>query len=281
MTAVLGLGTYRVRAVSEAARTALSAGTPWIDTAPNYAHGHAHRELAAVLAEYLGTRVSTKTGFDPQGHHSIAPGFVRSQTERSLTDLGRVDLLFVHNPERSGSDRRQLHRNLLAAFDVLEEFAHAGRIGGYGVATWSGFSCQAFTVAELIALARTAAGSQSHHLAGIQLPVSLVMAAPIVQALEGTGPLVHAHEAGITTFASAPLHGGELPALMTPELVKLIQPGSSPHAAAFHVVGGCPALDVVLASISSRAHWDDCATALARPIPEARLRRVLDVLSTG
>ncbi|KQV20853.1 MULTISPECIES: aldo/keto reductase [unclassified Kitasatospora] len=281
MNAVLGLGTYRVRAVNEAARTALSAGAPWIDTAPNYAHGHAHRDLAAALAEYPGVRVATKTGFDPQGHHSLAPEFVRSQTEQSLAVLGRADLVFVHNPERSSHDRQQLHQNLLAAFAVLEEFAHAGRIGGYGVATWSGFTAQAFTVAELTALARDAAGSQDHHLAGLQMPVSLVMAEPITQALAGAGPLVHARDAGITTFASAPLHGGELPGLMTPELVNLIQPGSNPHAAAFHLVGACPALDVVLTSTSSRTHWDEAAAALAAPIPEDRLRKVLNVLSAG
>ncbi|MDH6116999.1 aryl-alcohol dehydrogenase-like predicted oxidoreductase [Kitasatospora sp. GAS204A] len=281
MNAVLGLGTYRVRAVSEAARTALSAGASWIDTAPNYAHGYAHRALATALVEHPAARVATKTGFDPDGRHSLAPAFVRAQTDRSLADLGRADLVFVHNPERSGHDRRQLHENLLAAFAVLEDFVHAGRISGYGVATWSGFTSQAFTVAELITLARDAAGSQSHHLAGVQMPVSLVMAEPITQALNGTGPLVHARDAGLTTFASAPLHGGELPSLMTPELVNLIHPGSNPHAAAFHVVGSCPALDVVLTSTSSREHWDGATTALAHPIPEARLRKVLDVLSAG
>ncbi|MEY9948393.1 aldo/keto reductase [Kitasatospora sp. GAS1066B] len=281
MNAVLGLGTYRVHAINEAARTALSAGAAWIDTAPNYAHGHAHRDLATALAEHPAVRVATKTGFDPQGHHSLAPAFVRSQTEQSLAELGRADLVFVHNPERSSHDRQQLHQNLLAAFAVLEDFAHAGRIGGYGVATWSGFTSQAFTVAELIALAGDAAGSQEHHLAGMQMPVSLIMAEPITEALDGTGPLSHARDAGITTFASAPLHGGELPALMTPELVNLIQPGSTPYAAAFHIVGSCPALDVVLTSTSSREHWDDATTALAHPVPEDRLRKVLDVLSAG
>ncbi|MFI9273931.1 aldo/keto reductase [Kitasatospora sp. NPDC052896] len=281
MSAVLGLGTYRVRAVGEAARIALAAGATWIDTAPNYAHGHAHRDLAAAVAEHPAARVATKTGFDPDGQHSLAPDFVRFQTEQSLDVLGRADLVFVHNPERTGHDRQHLHRILAAAFAVLEEFAHAGRIGGYGVATWDGFTSQAFTVAELVDLAHDAAGSQDHHLSGVQMPVSLVMAEPITQAIDGTGPLVHARDAGITTFASAPLHGGELPGLMTPELVNLIQPGSNPHTAAFHLVGACPALDVVLTSTSTLGHWDDAAAALAVPISEERLRKVLDVLSTG
>ncbi|MCX4758689.1 aldo/keto reductase [Kitasatospora purpeofusca] len=281
MSPVLGLGTYRVRGVGEAARTVLTAGAKWIDTAPNYAHGRAHHDLAPALAEHPTAKVTTKTGFHPDGRHSIAPEDVRAQTEESLAVLGRADIVFVHNPERSDRDRQQLHHNLRAAFAVLEEFAQAGRVGGYGVATWAGFTNQAFTIAELIALAGEAAGSVNHHLAGVQLPVSLVMAEPIDQALDGAGPLVEARDAGMVTFASAPLHGGELPGLMTPELVNLIQPGSTPHTAAFQLIGACPALDVVLTSTSTLQHWEDARDALAQPIPDERLRTVLDVLSAG
>ncbi|MFE3873142.1 hypothetical protein ACFXPX_01940 [Kitasatospora sp. NPDC059146] len=73
----------------------------------------------------------------------------------------------------------------------------------------------------------------------------------------------------------------ELPGLMTPELVNLLAPGSTPHATAFQVIGACPALDVVLTSTSTRRHWDDARAALAEPIPDKRLRTVLDVLSAG
>ncbi|MDH6579807.1 hypothetical protein P3T29_005495 [Kitasatospora sp. MAP5-34] len=53
-----------------------------------------------------------------------------------------------------------------------------------------------------------------------------------------------------------------------------VQPGGD-------LVGSCPALDVVLTSTGSREHWDDATTALAHPVPEGRLRKVLDVLSAG
>lgn len=300
MTAALCLGTYRVRAVSQAARTALAAGSPWVDTAPNYGRGRAHEELRPVLAEYPTVRVATKTGFftEEQGRIALAEGaltregetsrhslerrFVRWQTENSLATLGRVDLVFVHNPEHHGHglDRATLHGRVREAFTALEEFAHAGRIGGYGVATWSGLASGAFSVPELLALARQAAGSAEHHLTGLQMPVSLIMDAPITQALNGGGPLVQAKDAGLITFGSAPLHGGGLLDAMPPELVNLIRPGLSAASAALLAAGSCPGLDVVLTSASTREHWDDAARALAAPLTAHELRKVTDELAS-
>ncbi|WP_411158326.1 aldo/keto reductase [Streptomyces sp. CBMA29] len=289
-----------MRAVGHAARTAMAAGAPWVDTAPNYAQGRAHEELRPVLGEYPTVRVATKAGFftreqgrtalaegvltrqEADGGHSLERGFVRWQTERSLAVLGRVDLVFVHNPEHRGHglDRAALHGRLWEAFTVLEEFAHAERIGGYGVATWSGFGCGAFSVSELLALARQAAGSAEHHFTGLQMPVSLIMDDPIRRALDGGGPLVRAKDAGLITFGSAPLHGGELLDAMTPDLVNFIRPGLSAAAAALLPVGSCPGLDVVLTSASTRAHWDDAAKALAAPLTAEELRRLTDELAS-
>ncbi|MFE2374272.1 aldo/keto reductase [Streptomyces sp. NPDC059398] len=301
MTAALSLGTYRVRAVGQAARIALAAGSPWLDTAPNYGRGTAHEELRPVLGEYPTVRVATKTGFltaaqarralaaevftreEADSEHSLERGFVRWQTERSLAALGRVDLVFVHNPEHHGHDldRAALHRRVREAFTALEEFTQAGRIGGYGVATWSGLTSGAFSVPELLGLARQAAGSPVHHFAGLQLPVSLVMDDPIKQALNGGGPLTQAKDAGLITFGSAPLHGGELLDAMAPELVSLIRPGLSAAAAALLAAGSCPGLDIVLTSASTREHWDDVAKALAAPLTSHELRKVMDELASA
>jgi hypothetical protein len=70
-------------------------------------------------------------------------------------------------------------------------------------------------VPELLGLAQQAAGSPEHHFTGLQMPVSLIMDDPITQALNGGGPLVQAKDAGLITFGSAPLHGGELLDAMT------------------------------------------------------------------
>ncbi|MFB6561851.1 aldo/keto reductase [Streptomyces sp. NPDC056400] len=297
MTASLGLGTYRVRAVKQAARTACADGSVWVDTAPNYMD--AHRLLGPVIAEHPRAMVATKTGFftEAEGEaavqagllpsqqvadgHSLRPAFTRWQTDRSLSALGRADLVFVHNPERSHHDRAKLHERVRDVFAVLEEFATAGRIGGYGVATWSGFQHGAFTVRELLGLAKEAAGSGEHHLRAIQQPISLVMSRPIALALDGRGPLIQARAAGLLTFGSSPLHGGELPALTTPELAEFIRPGASPAAACLLASASCPSLDVVLLSASSAEHWNAAKDAIAAPLEPGQLRKVTDVLAQG
>lgn len=297
MTASLGLGTYRVRGVEQAARTACADGLVWIDTAPNYAD--AHQVLRPVISDHLRARVATKTGFftraegeaavqaglltSEQGAagHSLDPAFVRWQTERSLASLGRTDLVFVHNPERAHLDLADLHTRLREVFAVLEEFAAAGRIGGYGVATWSGFLHDIFAVSELMGLAKEAAGSSEHRLRAVQQPVSLVMARPIALALAGRGPLVQARAAGLITFGSSPLHGGELPTLVTRELAEFIRPGASPAAACLLAAASCPSLDVVLLSAGSPPHWSAAQDAIASPLDPGHLRKVTDVLAQG
>ncbi|MFI1652157.1 aldo/keto reductase [Streptomyces avidinii] len=299
MTAEPALGTHRLRAAATAAaaRTACEGGSRWIDTAPNYGRGTVHAQLRPVLEEFPAVRVATKTGFytRAQGEeaveagvlhagladarHSLDPRFIDWQTRRSTAVLGRADIVFVHNPETVGhGDRDRLHAELRAAFAVLEDLVGSGLIGGYGVATWSGFTEDAFTVPELLTLAREA-GGPGHHLAAVQQPVSLVMAHPITRALDGRGPLVQARSAGLLTFASAPLHGGELLDLVTPELVEFIRPEADPAEACLLAAGSCPSLDVLLVSASTRDHWDTAVSALDDPLTDTELRKVLDVLT--
>ncbi|WP_245194545.1 aldo/keto reductase [Kitasatospora phosalacinea] len=244
MSAQLGLGTYRCLDVGEAALMTASRGADWVDTAPNYGNGRAEALLAPVLAAYPGLRVSTKVGFlsasakrigvragvlsaeDAEHEHCLAPAYVVWQVARSRRTLGRVpDLVFLHNPEH-GCREGEIADRLYAAFLALEEACSRQAIGAYGVATWSGFSSGLFDVSSLLELAAMA-GGPNHRLRAIQLPVSLVQLVPVAQALDGEGPLVDARRAGLDVFASAPLHGGGVPGLMTHELTELISPGST------------------------------------------------------
>jgi aryl-alcohol dehydrogenase-like predicted oxidoreductase len=271
VTAQLALGTYRCRAIPEAAVCAAASGAQWVDTAPNYATGGAQSLLAPALAAHPALNVSTKTGYftavtgtdavnagvltedQARAGHSLAPDYVRWQTGRNRAQLGRdrLDLFLLHNPERAHpGDRPALHCAIRAAFEVLEGETAAGNVAGYGIATWAGLEEEAFTVGELPALAAQAAGGQ-HHLVAIQLPVSLVMMTPIVQALDGRGPLPAAVDAGLRVMASAPLHGGELSGM----------------------VGQLAA--------SGAPHWKEAAEAVAQSsLTAAKLREMTGVLAS-
>ncbi|WP_234322928.1 hypothetical protein [Streptomyces sp. NRRL S-350] len=148
------------------------------------------------------------------------------------------------------------------------------------MATWRGFSSGLFDVPALLELAAKA-GGPNHHLWAIQLPVSLVHLAPVAQALDGRGPLVDALGAGLEVFASAPLHGGEIPGMVTPELSELITPGKTPAATALAVVASAPGVKRVLLSTGSPEHWIRASEAVGQPpLSPDVLRRVVDVLGT-
>ncbi|MFF7455267.1 aldo/keto reductase [Kitasatospora sp. NPDC008115] len=298
MTAQLGLGTYRCLDVAEAALMAASRGADWVDTAPNYAGGQAETALAVTLAAYPDLCVSTKVGFvpasamhigvragalsaaDAERGHCLTPGYISWQLARSRLTLGRVpDLVFVHNPEHACPDA-EITGRLYNAFLTLEEACSQQIISAYGVATWRGFSNGLFDVPALLELAAKAGGPK-HHLRAIQLPVSLVHLASVAQALDGRGPLADALAAGLEVFASAPLHGGAIPGMVTPELSELINPGNTPTEAALAVVASAPGVKRVLLSTGNPEHWMWAAEAVGRPSlsPDA-LRRVVDVLGT-
>ncbi|MGW7130126.1 aldo/keto reductase [Streptomyces bobili] len=300
MTAELALGTYRCRAIPEAAARAAASGAQWIDTAPNYATGRAQDLLAPALAAHPTMQISTKAGYftaatgagavnagvltEDQARvgHSLAPQYVRWQMGRNREQLGRerLDLVLLHNPERAHpGDSLALHRAMREAFVVLEEAVAAGHVAGYGIATWAGLDEEAFTVGELLALAAEAAGGR-HHLVAVQMPVSLVMMTPIVQALHGRGPLPAAADAGLRVMASAPLHGGELPGMVDQELADLIRPGLTSAQACVLAVASCPGVTDVLIAASSTPHWRDATEAVAQPsLTAAKLREITGVLA--
>jgi aryl-alcohol dehydrogenase-like predicted oxidoreductase len=300
VTAELALGTYRCQAIPEAAVRAAASGAQWIDTAPNYATGRAQDLLAPALAAHPALRIATKAGYFTAATgadavnagvltedqavvgHSLAPDYVRWQIRRNREQLGRerLDLVLLHNPERAHpGDRLALHRAMREAFVVLEEAVGAGHVAGYGVATWAGLEEEAFTVGELLALAAEAAGGR-HHLVAVQMPVSLVMMTPIVQALDGRGPLPAAAGAGLRVMASAPLHGGELPGMVDQELADLIRPGLTPAQACVLAVASCPGVTDVLLAASGAPHWREAADAVAQPsLTTAKLREITGVLA--
>ncbi|QKW19399.1 aldo/keto reductase [Kitasatospora sp. NA04385] len=298
MTAQLGLGTYRCTDVERAAVMAAAHAADWIDTAPNYGRGSAEAALFRVLGDNPQVRVSTKVGFIPRplrgtavkdqvldeveaaSGHSLAPEYIAWQIECSRRAMGRTpDVVFLHNPEHH-CEPDQVRKRLYASFAALEEACARQAIGGYGVATWNGFSDGVFGVPLLLDLA-TKAGGPNHHLKAIQLPLSLVKLRAIAEAFDGSGVLAEARAAGLDVFASAPLHGGEVPKLVTSQLAELIRPGSSPAQAGLAVVASAPGVRRVLLSTDRTGHWIEAMSTVGRPpVSEAVLRRVVDVLGT-
>ncbi|MGW3952503.1 aldo/keto reductase [Streptomyces sp. NPDC004752] len=298
-TAPLGLGTYRIRpsALNEAVvRAATSPADAWIDTAPNYLGGQAQSLLAPTLARHP-IPVSTKVGFltaqaikdaisygaltieDAEHGHCLSTPYVRWQCARNRTELGRdrLDLVFAHNPERTGGDPYEALRD---AFTAFEAEAAAGTLTAYGVATWDGFDTGTLTVSALHQLASEATSTEHHHLRAVQLPVSLVTATAFTQALDGEGPIAQAAELGWQVYASAPLFGGELPCLATLELTALLAPHLSTAQACLLAAASCPGVTRILLSASTPAHWMEAKAALRSPaIPTPTLRKVLDVLA--
>ncbi|WP_435224330.1 aldo/keto reductase [Streptomyces sp. Tue6028] len=298
-TALLGLGTYRVRPLTlteTVTRAATDPATAWIDTAPNYLNGKAQPLLAPVLARH-SIPVSTKVGFlteqvvkdamsdgaltidDAEHGHCLSAPYVRWQCARNRTELGRdrLDLVFVHNPEHRASAP---YEGLRDAFTALEAEAAAETLTAYGVATWDGFDTGTLSIPALNQLAVEAASTRRHHLRAVQLPVSLVTATAFAQALDEKGPIAQAAALGWQVYASAPLFGGELPHLATSELTTLLHPELTVPQACLLAAASCPGVTRILLSASTPAHWGQAQAALQQPaVPITTLRKVLDVLA--
>ncbi|MFC5751460.1 aldo/keto reductase [Actinomadura rugatobispora] len=139
--ALLGLGTYRCRDVSAAARVAVSAGVTTIDTAPVYAQGTAQAQLAHIVAAHPEVRLFSKVGHmtrtqaqaalragviaarDATRCHSISPAYLDYQiaTTGAELDRQRLDLLYLHNPEHDAhTDPRRLLHQITRAFATCE-----------------------------------------------------------------------------------------------------------------------------------------------------------------
>lgn len=156
--------------------------------------------------------------------HSIAPGFLLDQIERSRRNLGlqTLDYYLIQEPEIHLKDRGVdgFKAALEAAFEALEQAVAQGWIGAYGLCTWEGFLVpdtdrNHLGIVEVFEAALDV-GQADHHLRALQLPYGLAMGEGV--ALESQlGPDGHSRalldslrDTGTAVFASAPLYGGRL-----------------------------------------------------------------------
>jgi aryl-alcohol dehydrogenase-like predicted oxidoreductase len=156
--------------------------------------------------------------------HSMSPSFLRDQFERSLKNLGMecIDLLYLHNAPESWLPevgyRRFLER-LGDAFSVYEEERRKGRLGYYGLATWSCLrvsrdEADHVNLDDVVDVARTVSGDD-HGFRFIQLPFNIAMSEALLVknqriADEPLTAFEAAERLGVGVFTSAPLAEGRL-----------------------------------------------------------------------
>jgi aryl-alcohol dehydrogenase-like predicted oxidoreductase len=177
---VVGLGTWQtldVRGRAEAAarevvRTALDAGSTFVDTSPMYG------ESERVLSDGLGERRAEAFVADKLW----TPGDGRAQAEQALRWYGHVDLYQVHNLVNTGA-----HLNL------LERLRDEGRVGMIGA---THYSASAF--GELAGVMRAG------RIAAVQIPYN-----PHERDVERE-ILPLAAELGLGVVVMRPLSGGRL-----------------------------------------------------------------------
>jgi aryl-alcohol dehydrogenase-like predicted oxidoreductase len=185
--------------------------------------------LAYVEREYHAPGVMAAADVVSAGH-CIAPSFLADQFARSRANLGveAIDVYYLHNPEQQleALTHERFRDAVRRAFAVLESRAAAGELVTYGCATWGGFRVPpgAPSLAELVQLAREAAGGGAHHFGVVQLPVNLGMTEAVrarTQRLPGSREvtlLEAAAELGVAVVASASLMQAQLATGLPPQL---------------------------------------------------------------
>ncbi len=198
----LGIGTYlgeaddaADRAYTDALIAAGENGINFFDCAINYRQQRSERCIGAALRRLQRDEmvVCTKAGFLTPGAipdslqpgdvvggiHSLAPGFLADQIDRSRANLGvdTIDVFYLHNPETQLGFRTpaEFEDRIRRAFAQLECLVEQGRIRWYGAATWEGFRKKdALSLPRLAAIAGEE-GGPGHHFRFIQLPFNLGM----------------------------------------------------------------------------------------------------------
>lgn len=296
----LGVGTYlggdddaSDQGYTDALIAAGESGIDFFDTAINYRNQRSERCVGAALKHLQRDEivVCTKAGFltpgaVPQslkaedivgGMHSMAPGFLADQIERSLAnlDIDTIDVFYLHNPETQlgfvGPD--EFERRLRFAFAKLEELAAKEKIRWYGAATWEGFRKKgALSLPRMIEIAQET-GGPDHHFRFIQLPFNLGMVEAFVEKPESV--LAAAKRLGIVAVASGSLMQGELLSQM-PDAVTERLPGLSTDAQrAIQFTRSTPGITVALAGMGRREHvLENLGVASTRPLTRDEYSRL-------
>jgi aryl-alcohol dehydrogenase-like predicted oxidoreductase len=214
------------------------------------------------------------------GCHSMTPTFLANQLERSRQNLGIdcIDVFYLHNPETQMGEvsADEFQARLRAALEFLESAVAQGKIGAYGLATWTAFREDPYSHSYLsleatVQIAREIAGD-AHHLRFVQLPLNLAMPEGLTKAnqvVQGkTLAMVQAaRNLGITLVASASLLQGQLTRKLPPYVSQVLGLKSDAERA-LQFVRSVPGVTTALVGTSDAAHVADNLLLLAvEPAP--------------
>lgn len=314
---------YR-RAIAHAVRSGINV----IDTAVNYRAQRSEQSIGQVLADLFDAGelqrdeviVCTKGGFvpydvsaadDPRryivdtylkpgiarpedfvGSHCMAPAYLEHELAQSLhnLDLDCVDVYYVHNPETQLQrvPRETFRDRLRAAFEALEAAVDAGKIGRYGVATWSGFrqrpaNTDYLSLNEVVTLA-TEAGGPDHHLEVIQLPYNVGMPEAYVLENQQVGSemmstLAAAQALELTVVASATLLQAQVLNRLPPVVAEVMAGLDTDAQRAIQFTRSTPGVTTALVGMSQQRHVEEnLRTGATRPLGAAAID---DLFSLG
>ena len=212
----------------------------------------------------------------------MTPAYLAHQVSQSLRNmgLGTIDVYYVHNPETQLQvvAREEFDARLRAAFEQLERERAEGRLRFYGVATWNGFRARAdergyHSLESLHALAREAAGGDSHRFRFVQLPFNLGMPEALThdnQPYEGArvSLLEAARGLGLTVVASASILQGRVARGLPDSVREPLGSLATDAQTAIQFVRSTPGVTTALVGMSRRAHVEE-NLQLARVSPAA------------
>ncbi len=209
----------------------------------------------------------------------LAPAFLLDQIDRSRDNLGleTLDLYLLQEPELMlralGPDG--FRRTLRDAFGALEAAVQDGKIGAYGLCTWTGFLVphtdrDHLSLVDVFAAALDV-GSADHHLRALQFPYGLAMGEgaglasqlgpdgashAILEELEGTGTAV---------LTSAPLYGGRLVGRLPPEIREAFPETSGDAQAALQFTRSTRGVTTVVVGMREPDHVDENLALAKQP----------------
>lgn len=221
--------------------------------------------------------------------HSIDPGFLLDQIQRSRRNLGleTLDYYLIQEPEIHLKDRGVdgFKDALKAAFEALEHAVERRWIGAYGLCTWEGFLVpdtdrNHLGIVEVFEAALDV-GQADHHLRAIQLPYGLAMGEGV--ALDSQlGPDGHSRaildslrDTGTAVFASAPLYGGRLVGRVPDFVMRALPEAPGQALSALQFARSTANITSVVVGMREAAHVEENLRLVGIPRADPRIPATL------